>query len=252
MHPGSTLNPEKCTAKADRTTRKHLPTTTLKQLDQHQATTSPPSEHHHDEEMHEQKHIPPQQQGETLPSGSGTAAPSHMLAPQGPYGEPTPASQGHHAPTRLSFADPDPPKTTWETIATRNNRANSAPVAPATGTGIPITNIYEPIQEHGTGTNDIDNERLSFGSLSGASRTHSIARNNKVRDLIPLTPEILQLLDRLEPDKGKQARLLTDPLIGQRTLPSTESELQTHLERWAARELKRQQVSAEACAKAAS
>jgi hypothetical protein len=67
-----------------------------------------------------------------------------------------------------------------------------------------------------------------------------------------LTPEILHLLDKLEPDKGKQAKLLTEHLTGQRTLPSTEAKLQTHMERRAASELKRQQVSAEAAAKAAA
>ena len=38
----------------------------------------------------------------------------------------------------------------------------------------------------------------------------------------------------------------------QRTLPSTEAELQTHMERRAAKELKRQQVAAEADANAAA
>jgi hypothetical protein len=71
-------------------------------------------------------------------------------------------------------------------------------------------------------------------------------------DPIPLTPEILHLLDRLEPDKRKQARLLTEHLTWQRTLPSTEAELQTHMERRAAKELKRHQVAAEAVAKAAA
>ena len=50
----------------------------------------------------------------------------------------------------------------------------------------------------------------------------------------------------LDLDKGKQARLLTEHLIGQRTLPSTEHELQTQLERKAAREIKRQQVATKA------
>jgi hypothetical protein len=72
------------------------------------------------------------------------------------------------------------------------------------------------------------------------------------REPIPLTPEILHLLDRLEPDKGKQSRLLTEHLTRQRSIPSTESELQTHLERRAARELKRQQVAAEAAANKAA
>jgi len=142
------------------------------------------------------------------------------------------------------------PRTTWETIATRGNRANIAPVAPVTGAGIHHINIFEPFAEQGSGTNERDIEQLSFGSLSGASGTHSSAWNIRGRDPIPLTPEILHLLDILEADKGKQARLLTEHLRGQRTLPSTEAKLQTHLERRAARELKRQQVAAEAAAKA--
>jgi hypothetical protein len=35
----------------------------------------------------------------------------------------------------------------------------------------------------------------------------------------PLTPEILHLLNKLEPDKDKQTRLLTEHLAGQRLLP---------------------------------
>ena len=68
------------------------------------------------------------------------------------------------------------------------------------------------------------------------------------RDPIPLTPEILHLLDRLEPDKGKQARLLTEHLTGQRLLPSTEQELQQHLEKQAQREIRKQVAAAEAAA----
>ena len=72
------------------------------------------------------------------------------------------------------------------------------------------------------------------------------------REPIPLTPEILQLLDKLEPDKGKQAKLLTEYLTGQRTLPSTEQELQTQLERKAAKEIQRQQTATEAAANQAA
>jgi hypothetical protein len=92
MHPGSTLNPEQCTTKADRAARRRWLGTTIKQLDQHQATTSPLPEQHYDEEMQEQQHIPPQQQGELPPSGSGTATPTHMPTPKEPNGESTPAS----------------------------------------------------------------------------------------------------------------------------------------------------------------
>jgi hypothetical protein len=54
------------------------------------------------------------------------------------------------------------------------------------------------------------------------------------------------LLDRLELDKGKQAKMLTEHLTGQRTLPCAEQELQTHSERKAEHEIKRQQTAAEA------
>ena len=59
---------------------------------------------------------------------------------------------------------------------------------------------------------------------------------------------ILQLLDRLEPDKGKQAWLLTEHLTGLRTLPNTEHELQKLLERKVEKEIKRQQAATEAAA----
>ena len=111
--------------------------------------------------------------------------------------------------------------------------ANSAPVAPVTGADTHYKNRFEPLAEQGRGPNERDNER------TGASRTHFSAKNNRGRDSIPLTPKILNLLDRLEPDKGKQARLLTEHLTGQRTLPSTEAELQTHMERRVARVIKR-------------
>ena len=64
---------------------------------------------------------------------------------------------------------------------------------------------------------------------------------------IPLTSEILLLLDRFKPDKGKQARLLTEHLRGHRTLPCTEQELQKLLERKAERdEVKLLQAATEA------
>ena len=46
-----------------------------------------------------------------------------------------------------------------------------------------------------------------------------------------MTPEILAMLDRHEPGKVKQAELLTEHLAGHWVMPSTEEELQHHLER---------------------
>ena len=67
-----------------------------------------------------------------------------------------------------------------------------------------------------------------------------------MRDPVILTPEILSMLDKHEPDKTKQAKLLTEHLAGQRILPSTEEELQQHLERKAKRELDKHIATTEA------
>ena len=56
------------------------------------------------------------------------------------------------------------------------------------------------------------------------------------------------MLDRLEPDKGKHARLLTKHLAGQRTLPCTEQDIQKLLERKASKEVKRQHAATKAAA----
>ena len=53
-------------------------------------------------------------------------------------------------------------------------------------------------------------------------------------------------MDRLESNKGKQARLLTEHLTCQRPLPCTEQELQTQLVRKADMEIERQQAAAKA------
>jgi len=74
----------------------------------------------------------------------------------------------------------------------------------------------------------------------------SSSKGSKGRNPIPLTPQILHLLDRLEHDKGKQARLLTEHLIGQRTLPTTEDKFQQHLKRKTTRLIKRQHAVAKA------
>jgi len=100
---------------------------------------------------------------------------------------------------------------------------------------------------------DQGSEALSSGIIRGGSASAaSSSRGSRGRDLIPLTPEIPLLLDRLEPDKGKQARLLAEPLTRQRTLPNTEQELHKLLERKAEKEIERQHASAETAANRAA
>jgi hypothetical protein len=66
----------------------------------------------------------------------------------------------------------------------------------------PLQNKFDTLAGQGSRSDDKDIERLNFGSLSGAYSGASNAWNIKVREPIPLTPEIFRLLDRLEPDKG--------------------------------------------------
>ena len=112
---------------------------------------------------------------------------------------------------------------------------------------------FATLIQQGSETGDHNNEALSSGILRGGLESAATSsRGSRGRDSIPLTPETLLLLDRLEPDKGKQARLLTEHLIDQRTLPCTEQELHTQLERKADREIKRQHAAAEAAANRAA
>ncbi len=66
-----------------------------------------------------------------------------------------------------------------------------------------------------------NNDKVREGSVSDANNS----RGARVRDPISLTPAILAMMDMLEPDKSKQAKLLTEHFSGQRVLPSTEEEL---------------------------
>jgi hypothetical protein len=87
-------------------------------------------------------------------------------------------------------------------------RANSGPPSVGTTT-TKLKNTYAPLEPLGSGTKGRDSDILSFSSVSGAS-VGSGSRGSRGRDPIPLTPKILHFLDRLEPDKGKQAMMLTE------------------------------------------
>jgi hypothetical protein len=80
-------------------------------------------------------------------------------------------------------------------------RASNGPPTVGT-TATELRNTYAPLAPLGSGTEGRDSERLSFTSVSGAS-VGSGSRGSRGRNPIPLTPEILHLLDRMEPDKGK-------------------------------------------------
>ena len=167
------------------------------------------------------------------PSGSG--ARTHTRSAQAPAVEDGTATGGAPpppAPTRLRFGTPDP---------------SILPVRSGGGTAPDNPNIEEhqnrfaPLRQQGANSGEQGSLDLSSRILrGGTSSTTSSSKGSRGKEPIPLTPKILHLLDRLEPDKGKQARLLTEHLTEQRTLPCTEHELHKLMERKANKEMKRQ------------
>ena len=117
--------------------------------------------------------------------------------------------------------------------------------AAAETTTTKLKNTYAPLEPLGSVTKGRDSKRLSFNLVFGASVGLG-SRGSRGRDPIPLTPEILHFLDRLEPDKGMQAMMLTEHLTGQRQLPATEQKLHTQLEKRALKDIRKQQAAAEA------
>jgi len=103
-------------------------------------------------------------------------------------------------------------------------------------------NMFQPLAEEHIQESTGNNDKVREGSISYANNS----RGARIRDPINPTPAIFAMLDRHEPDKSKQAKLLTEHLAGQRVVPSTEEELQQHLERKAKRETDRLLASTEA------
>ena len=104
-------------------------------------------------------------------------------------------------------------------------------------------NRFQPLEEDGS-QGSIHNDKVKECLISDASSS----RGSRLRDHISLTPKILAVLDRHNPDKGKHVQLLAKHLAGHRVLPSTEEELQQHLERKVKREEDRILVAYEAVA----
>jgi hypothetical protein len=197
MHASSALSPKMCTRKIDKNARLRWLHVTLQQLDQHQPTTSPQNPHVEDETIEEQIGITQHQDGELPPNDRG----QHTIVTTEDHGDLRngtpfiPVSPPTGAPTRLSVGTPAPSRVPL--------RTNSSPAVHTTRAHTTQENRFDLLAEQGSTSCDRVSERLSFGSLSGAYSRASSAMNIRGRDPIPITPEILHLLDRLEPYKGK-------------------------------------------------
>ena len=100
-------------------------------------------------------------------------------------------------------------------------RAHSAHVDQITIRTRPHPNRFHQIREESNHESGRGSDKIREGSISGASSS----RGGRMRDPVMLTPEILAMPDRHEPNKTKQTKLLMKHLAGQRILPSTKEEL---------------------------
>ena len=165
------------------------------------------------------------------PSGSGAQPTRATLAGTTITCTTTAGVTLHTGVTRLRFGTPEPP--------TIPIRVHGGILSDKINT-IDHQNMFAPLRQQGSESGEQISHAFSSGILRGGSASAaSSSRGRRDRDPIPLTPEILLLMNHLEPDKGKQARLLTELLIGHRTLPCIEQELQILLDRKAIREIKR-------------
>ncbi len=74
---------------------------------------------------------------------------------------------------------------------------------------------FAPLEPIGSRSKGRDNDILSFGSFSGANCAGSGSSGSREHEPTPLTPDILLLPDRLEPNTGKRARITTTHITGQ-------------------------------------
>jgi len=238
MHPEASLDPEHCTPKSDARARSSWLHAHIKIVDKYVDVYSPEPNDRDTHMKEDTRHTEEATMGEQGLPHSGTKHQSDSVKEE--IDRRVAAEHFNLVPPAapiqpISFAIP--------------SMGQPALVAP---TVIEIGNPYDILAQQGSGSADRDNDKLGFELVSGANTTTSGSRGSRGRDPIPLTPEILHLLDRLEPDKGKQARLLTEHLTRQRQLPSMEHELQQQLEKRAQREIRKQMDAAEVAANKAA
>ena len=79
-------------------------------------------------------------------------------------------------------------------------------------TALDQRNNFAPLEPLRSGIEGRESDKPSFGSVRDEVSNTLRSKCNRGRKPIPFIPEMLHLVDRLEPDKGTQARLFTDQL----------------------------------------
>ncbi len=240
-HPLSSLTPEGFTINTNIRDRTAWIQDVLKRLDQFPAVQGPdgddPPQDMDTEEPYHEPHpglaqpVQPRQTSapigaqQGLPTPAGTNHQGSLVIP----GAPAPGRRGPRQALAGSDGDTSPER-----------KAQSAP-APVIPGKKQTANRFAPLADL-SDRDEHSEDKIHEGSVSDAASS----RSSRPRDFIPITPEILLLLDRLEPDKVKQSRLLTEHINGHRALPTTEEELQQLLEKRTRRALERERALTDA------
>jgi hypothetical protein len=236
-HPLSALQPEGFTNATNIKDRTAWIVNNLQRLDQHHPVQGPSEE--------------------DQPQDMDTGEPGEGLTP-----DPSATSAEHPPADLLTLANI--PRRTGQTGAPRTTRAeNNRTVQARSDTGTsperkahsapaPAVHGKKPSNRFSPLLNlrDIE-EQESEGLYAGSTSEAGSSRSSRPRDFIPITAEILLLLDRLEPDKIKQAKYLSEHIAGHRALPTTEEELQAILDKRTRRAIEREQAAAESSRAAA-
>jgi hypothetical protein len=120
--------------------------------------------------------------------------------------------------THLWFGTPESPIRVRRAAVAANTRA------------VDCHNILTSLRAQERFSGGRNNEALSSCiPREGINSASSSPKGGCAKDQIFLNPKIMHVLDRLEPNKVKHVRLLTEHLTGHMTLPATEQELQEHL-----------------------
>jgi hypothetical protein len=184
MHPLNNLDPSKCGNCITARDRATWAVNTLKLLEQF-PTIKLPDDEGHIEEMDTRE-------GQIFPTHTATTAAKNVTGVTTSNKGKAPAASGTPQPRHID-RDISPERRAYIAHVDPNRIKNRQ------------NNKFQPLAEEHSQDSARNIDRDRDESVSDAN----ISRGARMRDLISLTPEILAILDRHEPDKTKQAKLLT-------------------------------------------
>jgi hypothetical protein len=200
MHTAASLDPERCIQKSDHKAKNLWVANQIRQLGHYEDVNSP-TIHTQEEYMEEDINMGDIGQGNPQPPTTEIPPGSSEAPPTGAIGEgttttgaPTQGGTMLTGVTRLRLGTPEP---------------TTLPIKEGGGTNtgnisVEHSNKFAALRQQGANSGEQGSPNLSSGILRGGSTSASSSRGSRGREPIPLTPEILQLLGRLEPRGSKR------------------------------------------------